>query len=106
MLRSLIKLALLLSLATAILNASTQAKLGLYQPPDSAAHISAQRTKLFELRIERVAPEAPLEPIILIAPAVRIEPPVPEFEARVPRPQLIPRCHFIRPPPCLLTLAL
>jgi hypothetical protein len=99
MLRPLIKLALLLSLATAILNASTQAKLGLYQPPDSAAHITAKRTKLFEVRIERVAAVAPIEPVIVITPLFSFEPRVQVPEPRPPCPQTIPRAHSIRPPP-------
>jgi len=99
MLQRLIRLAIVVGLAMATLNASTQAKLGLYQPVKSAAHLSAERTKLFECRIERVAPEASVAPIIVLAPALSIEPHPVASQPRAPRRIDLPRRPFIRPPP-------
>ena len=99
MLQRLIRLAIVVGLAAATLNASTQAKLGLYQPVNSAAHLSAARTKLFECRIERVAPEAPVEPIVVLTPALSIEPHPVASDPNTPRRIDLPRRSYIRPPP-------
>ena len=99
MLQRLIRLAIVVGLAAATLNASTQAKLGLYQPPKSAAHLSAERTKLFECRIERVAPETAVLPIVLVTPVLSIESHRFASDPGVPCQIGFRRRPCIRPPP-------
>ena len=98
----LMRFALLLVLVGTIFNASTQAKLSLYEPLGSPAQITAKATKLRECRIERLAPEAPTDiagPAVLIPMRQERTAPPESQTIEIPRPAPVPRAHEFRPPP-------
>lgn len=97
-----IRALVVLLLAAAIFNASTQAKLCLYDPPGSASLINAKITKLRECRLEQLSPEAPaeaVEPGNLMPLVAEDTTPFVPTPIEVPRVIPIPRAHDSRPPP-------
>ena len=101
---SKMKLGWIALLAIALLMTSLQAKLGLYYPEQSQAHFISKAFKLSECRLERAVPDAP----VAIADAVvaaefrddwRPEPDFLEYCPAQPRPVLLSRSHWFRPPP-------
>lgn len=100
--QSWIRRLLVFLVAAAIFNASTQAKLCLYDPPGSASLINSKITKLRECRLEQLSPEAPaevVEPGNLIALVAEDTTPFVPNLVEVPRLIPIPRAHDFRPPP-------
>src|SRR5258706_1223111 len=98
----LMRIAVILVLVGTIFNASTQAKLSLYEPLGSSSQITAKATKLRECRIERLSPEAPTDivgPAVLPAPRRERAAPPESQTLEIPRPAPIPRAHEFRPPP-------
>jgi hypothetical protein len=103
--KSVLRLVLVL-LAVAICNASVQAKLGLYHPETSPAGITSKVIKLAELRLDPLTPDAaPSQAAPVVVPEIeqsRTEPPPVRFDADAPRPPVLPRSHWFRPPPAIL----
>jgi len=98
----LMRIAVILLLVGTVFNASTQAKLSLYDPAGSPSQVTAKATKLRECRIERLAPEAPAEPVEpgdLIALIAEDTTPFVPTPIELPRIIPIPRAHEFRPPP-------
>ena len=91
-------------LTVALLMTALQAKLGLYHPQQSQAHLISKVFKLSECRLERAVPEAPVA-IVNLAMASdagddwRPEPDFVEFAPAQAQPVLLSRSHWFRPPP-------
>ena len=90
-------------LAMVLVMTSFQAKLGLYHPERSQAHLVSQEFKPSECRLERAAPEPPVTVNAVIAAVAREEwrpgPDLLEYTAALPCPMLLPRSLWFRPPP-------
>ena len=91
-------------LAIALLMTSLQAKLGLYHPQHSQAHLISKAFKPSECRLERAVPDPPLAalPVPMTAEARDESGPEPQFVEYVsthPRPVFLSRTHWFRPPP-------
>jgi len=91
-------------LAAALLVTSLQAKLGLYHPQQTQAHLISKVFKLSECRLERAVPDAPVAILNLAmaseaGDAWRPEAAVPEYATAQPRRLLLSHSHWFRPPP-------
>ena len=89
-------------LAIALFVTSFEAKAGLYRP--SQAHLISKAFKISECRLERAVPNPP---VTIAHTTVSLEedigeqpePACLEYSATPPRPILLSRSHFFRPPP-------
>jgi len=91
-------------LAIALLVTSLQAKLGLYHPEHSQAHLISKAFKLSECRLERAVPDSPVVTVNVVIAAEcddkrSPDPDFLEYTAVQPRPVLLSRSHWFRPPP-------
>jgi hypothetical protein len=101
---SKMKLGWIALLAIALLMTSLQAKLGLYYPEQSQARLVSKAFKLSECRLERAVPDAPVAIDDAVVAAEfrddwRPEPDFLEYSPAQPRPVLLSRSHWFRPPP-------
>ena len=102
--RSKGKLGWIAILAITLLMTALQAKLGVYHPEQSQAHLISKTFKVSECRLERIVPDAPVAavnvPTVIDADeAWRPEPDFPEYTPAPPSPILLSRSHWFRPPP-------
>ncbi len=96
-------LCLLLLMALLLVCTAVQAKVGLYQPERSPAHITSQVFKVKEVRLERVAPQLPVEVVVLpVSFVVHSEPCPPEPDFVPPTTPDFTQSHWFRPPPALI----
>ena len=91
-------------LAIALLMTALQAKLGLYHPERSPAQLISKTFKISECRLERAVPDAPVAIVDVVTAAEarvdwRPEPEFVEYAPAQPRPVLLSRSHWFRPPP-------
>ena len=91
-------------LTIALLMTALQAKLGLYHPQQSQAHLISKVFKLSECRLERAVPDAPVAIVKLVMASDagddwRPEPDFVEFAPVQVQPVLLSRSHWFRPPP-------
>ena len=91
-------------LTIALLMTALQAKLGLYHPRQSQAHLISKVFKVSECRMERAVPEPPLASVNLVIASTTYadnqpETDVPEYTPGEPRPLLLSCSHWFRPPP-------
>lgn len=91
-------------LAITLLMTALQAKLGVYHPERSQAHLISKTFKVSECRLERTVPDAPVATanvMIAIDPqeAWRPEPDFPKDAPAQPSLILLSRSHWFRPPP-------
>ena len=91
-------------LALALISAALQAKLGLYHPQQSQAHLISKVFKVSECRWERFVADPPVAIVNVViadgaSEAWHPEPDLPEYTPSQPRPLLISCSHWFRPPP-------
>lgn len=90
-------------LAIALLMTALQAKLGLYRPVKSQAQLISKSFKLSEGRLNHAVPSPPvtaIENAVAESPDDwRPEPDFLEYVSTPPRPPLLSRSHWSRPPP-------
>ena len=91
-------------LAIALLTTSLQAKLGLYHPEQSQAHLISKTFKVSECRLERAVPDAPIVTVDAVTPVAEARDewrPDPDFLEFTPTQlsPLLSRSHWFRPPP-------
>ena len=93
-------------LAIALILTALQAKLGLYHPEHSQAHLISKFFKVSECRLERALADAPIAVIDVVTSAEprddsRPEPASPDYVPPQPSPVLPSHSHWFRPPPAL-----
>ena len=91
-------------LTIALLMTALQAKLGLYHPQQSQAHLISKVFKVSECRLEREVADPPVAIVNLAVTSAtctdaRPEPDSPEYTPAEPRPLLLSCSHWFRPPP-------
>jgi hypothetical protein len=91
-------------LTIAVLMTALQAKLGLYHPQQSQAHLISKVFKLSECRLDRAAPDTLVAIVNLVLASDagddwRSEPDFVELAPAQARPVLFSRSHWFRPPP-------
>ncbi len=100
------RLAWIFILLATLPTTSFEAKLGLYHPMQSQAHLISKTFKISECRLERAVPDSPviIAREVLSAPAEVEQNPDPVFEEYSPGPPApvpLSGSHFFRPPPPL-----
>lgn len=101
------KLAGVVILAAALLGTSLEAKLGLYHPIQSQAHLISKTFKISECRLARAVSDPPpaVAREVMSAPTEtdpRQEPELLVYSPGPPAPVHLSRSHFFRPPPTYL----